>query len=174
MALFVHLASEKHSAAIARDGIKARRCRVPRAEGFERVVFAMPVTENYFVSHQWLRELKRQGQRTLVGVYFRIPDEQRVLVGHYNRRHEERTAAEAIGELFQANEPEGYEVLIPRKIAAAEIHRIAPVSQVTGWRYFPGAHNRAPCGCPACLGRGEIKSKRIREAYQREGEDGQL
>ncbi len=82
MALFVHLAPEKETDSIRRGGIKPRRLKQPLADGYDRIVFAMPVTDNFYVSHQWLRELKRIGQRTIVGVYFRIPDEQKVMAGH--------------------------------------------------------------------------------------------
>ena len=84
MALFVHLAAEKESVSIRRTGIKPRRLKQPLVDDYDRIVFAMPVTDNFYVSHQWLRELKRNGQRTIVGVYFRIPDDQPVMVGHYN------------------------------------------------------------------------------------------
>lgn len=166
MALLVHLAPEKNSDSIRRTGIKPLRVKRPPHVGFDRIVFAMPVTDSFYVSHQWLRELKRNGQRTIVGVYFRIPDEQIVLVGHYNQNHQAVTAAEAVGVLFNAEHPEGYEVIIPRKIEAAEIQKINSLPQVMGWRYSPDAKGRKPCGCPFCT-RGDIKSKRIRDAYDK-------
>ena len=166
MALFVHLTPEKDSDSIRRSGIKPRRLRHPLRDGFDRIVFAMPVTDNFYVSHQWLRELKRNGQRTMVGVYFRIPDEQPVLVGHYNKHHKELTAAEAIGIIFNAEQAEGFEVLIPRKIEPNEIHKITTLPQVLGWRYYPEAKGKKPCGCPFCT-KGDIKSKRIRDEYER-------
>ena len=170
MALFVHLAPENDSDAIRRSGIKPRRLRRPFREGFERAVFAMPVTTDYYVSHQWLRELKRRGHRTLVGVYFRIADDQPVVVGRYNADHADLTAAEAVGVIFHTEGSEGFEVIIPRKIEPGEIHRIKSLPQVTGWRYYPEAKGKKPCGCPYCT-KGDIKSKRIREAYER-GMDG--
>jgi hypothetical protein len=166
MAFFVHLAPENEADAIRRSGIKPRRIRVGAPEGYERIVFAMPVTSDFFISHQWLRELKRNGQRSIVGVYFRIPDDQIVMVGHYNQAHSEMAASEAVGVVFNAEHAEGYEVIIPRKIEAKEIHEIKRLPQVLGWRYFPESHGQKPCGCPVCLSRGEIKSKRIREAYE--------
>ena len=168
MAMFVHLAAAKDADSIRRSGIRPRRLERGAVPGFERVVFAMPVTDDFYVSHQWLRELKRRGQRTLVGVYFRIDDAERVMVGHYHEAHAEMTANEAVGGVFRAERAEGYQVVIPRKIGAGEIHRVRRLPQVVGWRYFPGAHGRAPCGCPVCVRRGEIRSRRIREAYERE------
>ncbi|EGF29852.1 hypothetical protein RBWH47_01534 [Rhodopirellula baltica WH47] len=166
MALFVHLAPENDSDSIRRSGIKTRRVRNVARDGYDRIVFAMPVTNDFYVSHQWLRELKRSGQRTIVGVYFRIPDDQLVLVGHYNQAHTEMTANEAVGVVFNAEQPEGFEVIIPRKIEAKEIHKINTLPQVLGWRYYPGAKGRKPCGCPYCT-KGDIKSKRIRDEYER-------
>ncbi len=163
--MFVHLAPDNSREAIRRSGLKPRRIRQPWQAGYERVVFAVPVTDNFYLSHQWLRELKRRGTRTLVGVYVRISDDQPVLVGHYNRNHVEMTAAEAVRVFFNQDDLEGFEVLIPRKIEPGEIHRIAEVPQLIGWRYFPAAKGRKPCGCPFCT-KGDIRSRRIRENWQ--------
>jgi hypothetical protein len=166
MALFVHLAAEKQTAPIRRSGIRAQRIRRGTYGEFDRVVYAMPVTKDFYVSHQWLREFKRSGQRTIFGVYFRIPDEQVVAVGHYNQNHLQMSASEAVGLIFNLPNAEGYEIVIPRRIEADEIQSIKSLPQVLGWRYYPQAKGRKPCGCPVCIGRGEIKSRRIREAYQ--------
>lgn len=163
--MFVHLAPESETESIRRNGIKPRRVRYPEVVGFERMVFAMPVTNNYFVSHQWLRELRRAGQRTFVAVYFRIPDDELVMVGHYHEVHEVVTAAEAVGIIFNAEQAEGFEVVIPRKIEPAEIHRVKSLPQITGWRVHPGAKGTKPCGCSFCT-KGTIKSRRIRESQK--------
>src|SRR5262245_42811363 len=97
MPVFVHLAPEKYSSAIRRGGIALIKRRF-RPRG----VYAMPVTRNFQVSHQWLRELKRHGGGTIVGVYFRIPDDEVVEVGHYNSLHLSMTAAHATALLFEA------------------------------------------------------------------------
>ena len=162
MATFVHLAPEKSIKSILRSGINARVANPEMPKG----VFAMPVTPNFYVSHQWLRELKRSGQRTFEAVYFKLPDEEVVWVGHYNGESIEVTAAEAVGIILNSESTEGYEVFIPRKVSAKEIHRTKRLPQVLGWRYFPGAKGRRPCGCPVCQPRGEIKSQRIRKAYE--------
>lgn len=83
MATLVHLTSEKNARSIERSGIRCRRSGYP--EG--RVVFALPVTRNYYVSHQWARELRWSGQRTIVAVHFWLPDQQNVLVGRYGAQH---------------------------------------------------------------------------------------
>ena len=160
MATFVHLTAEKNTRRVLRAGIKA----VPTRQGIHGV-YAMPVLPNYYLSHQWLRELKRDGQRLICGVYFRIPDTQIVSIGHYNKPHTQMTAVEAIAHLLTLDAAEGYEVIIPRSIERNEIRRVRRLPRTLGWRYYPGAHGRTPCPCPACLARGEIKSRRIRAKF---------
>jgi hypothetical protein len=126
-------------------------------------IFAVPVTRNFYVSHQWLRELKRRGQGSIAGVYFRIPDGEPVWVGHYNRSHRTMTAAQAVAEFLTAENAEGWEVIIPRRISAKEILRVQSLPQVVGWRYFPGANGKRPfCTCKYCT-RGEYGARRLRE-----------
>ena len=101
MAMFVHLTPESGVPLIRRNGIR----RLRRAVGnFPGGVFAVPVTRNFYVSHQWLRELKRRNQGAIVGVYFRVPDEERVWVGHYNQHHRWMSAAEAVAEFMGAED----------------------------------------------------------------------
>jgi hypothetical protein len=118
---------------------------------------------SYTLSYQWLRELRRKGQRTLVAVHFRIDDDERVTVGHYNTSEpRETTAAEAIGHILATEDPRGYEIFLPRAVRQGELHRIRKVTQVTGWRYHPEAHGRRPCPCPVCNIPGTYKSAAIR------------
>lgn len=154
MAMLVHLTPEKNARHIRRAGITAR--------GRGRGVFCMPVLPSYVLSHQWLRELRRGGQRLMVAVHFRIPDDEPVLVGHYSDAGAEMTAAEAVSVILHAEDARGYQIVVPRSIAPAELHRIRHVRQVTGWRYFPNAHGRPPCACSVCLGRGEFKAADLR------------
>jgi hypothetical protein len=160
MAVFVHLTSEKSLKLIRRNGISRIRRQRDRPQG----IYAMPVTRNFYVSHQWLRELKRRAGATIAAVYFRVPDEETVWVGHYSQAHQPMTAAQASALMTTTDEREGYEVIVPRRIKPAEIHRIRNLPQVTGWRYFPGAHGKRPCGCPFCQ-RGGYGAKRLREKY---------
>lgn len=127
-----------------RSGIK------PLPKAGWRGVFAMPVTRNFYISHQWLRELKRNGQRTIYGIYFRIPDTEAVWVGHYNRNHREMSAAQAAAVMLSSESREGYEVIVCRKVKSTEIHRIRRVPQIVGWRYMPGAHELSTCMCVVC------------------------
>ena len=49
------------------------------------------------------------------------------------------TAADAAATFSASENREGWEVIIPRRIASKEIHRIRSLPQVVGWRYFPAA-----------------------------------
>ena len=160
MAMFVHLAPESRTSLIQRNGIR----RLRRASGaFPGGVFAMPVTRNFYVSHQWLRELKRRGRGPIAGIYFRIGDDEQVWIGHYNRIHRWMPAAAAIAEIDSADDPQGWEVVVPRAIESQEIHRIARLPQVVGWRYFPTAKGAKPfCTCKFCI-RGEYGAQRLRK-----------
>ena len=133
MALFVHLAPESRVALIRRNGI--RRLRRAAAH-FPGGVFAVPVTRNFYVSHQWLRELKRRNQGPIAAVYFRVLDDEQVWLGHYNQGHRWMSASEAVGEFMAAEDAQGWEAVIPRRIEPSEIHKTRPVPQVIGWRFF--------------------------------------
>lgn len=162
MALFVHLTPEKQVKSIRRNGITRLR---NHAVAGERGVFAMPVTRNFYVSHQWLRELKRRGQGAIAAIYFRVPDDEIVWLGHYNQAHQRMTAVEATAVIHDAAPAEGFEVIIPRRIEANEIHRVRMLPQVIGWRYYPGAHGKRPCGCSYCQ-RGQYGARRLRDEYE--------
>lgn len=158
MAMFVHLAPESRGSLMQRNGIR----RVRRAQGdIPSGVFAVPLTRNFFISHQWLRELKRSKRGSVVGVYFRVPDDELVWVGHYHQSHRQMTAAAAVAEFMASESREGWEVIIPRRIESTEIHRLRKLPQVVGWRYYPGAHGRKPCTCSYCT-RGEYGGRRLR------------
>ena len=159
MPLLVHLACDGDVAAIARGGIRPGKGRPG--------IYAMPVMPNFVASHQWLRELKRNGGRSLSGVYFRIPDTEAVLFGHYGRTPVPVTAAQATGAILHAPDPLGMQIVVPRKVRPGEILRIRRLPQTLGWRYWPKAHGVKPCGCPACLGRGDIKSRKLRAEFER-------
>ena len=133
MAMFVHLTTESRILRIRRSGI----ARVRKAAGTPQGVYAVPVTRNFYASHQWLRELKRRNQGPIAGVYFRVPDEQRVWIGHYGQAHRIVTAAEAIAQFSNADDPAGWEVVVPRRIEANEIHKTRQLPQLMGWRFFP-------------------------------------
>lgn len=163
MATFVHLTPEKNLKAILRNGIT----RLTKRQNGSLGVYASPVTQNFYASHQWLRELKRRNAGPIVAIYLRIPDEAPVSVGRYNHEHVTMTAAQAVATVMQCDYVAGYEVIIPRKITKDEIHNVRTVSQVIGWRYFPEAHGKKPCSCPYCQ-RGEYGGRKLRERYEQE------
>jgi hypothetical protein len=160
MAMFVHLAPESSAAQILRNGV----ARLRRGVGASpRGVFAVPVTRNFYVSHQWLRELKRRNRGPIVGVYFRIPDDQPVWVGHYGQVHRWLSAATAVAQFAAAEDPLGWEVVIPRRIEANEIHNTRRLRQVIGWRFHPKAKGKPPfCTCKFCT-RGEYGAAKLRK-----------
>ncbi|MFN8391394.1 MAG: hypothetical protein U0136_13980 [Bdellovibrionota bacterium] len=131
-------------------------------------VFAVPVVRNFYVSHQWLRELKRRNRGAIIGVYFRIADDQPVWIGHYGRAHQQVTAAEAVAEFDRAEDRQGWEVIIPRRITAKEIHRIRFLPQVIGWRFSPTAKGKKPfCACKFCT-LGEYGARKLRKRLGRD------
>jgi hypothetical protein len=166
MPMLTHLTSEKDAKAIRRSGIRA----ATGGYGTPRGVFCMPILPDYFATHQWLRELKRWGQRTLVAVDFRLLSDEPAWFGPYGRPHAETTVGRAIGMLMGAGDVRGFEVIIPRPIRSAEILRIRTPRQMIGWRYQPDTHGRRPCPCRVCLPKGTIKSARVRRRLDPTGE----
>jgi hypothetical protein len=165
VATFVHIADERDAASIRRTGLKLRRAAKLLPSGRPPGVFASPVVQNFLVSHQWVRELKKRGFKVAVGVYFRVPDAEPVWAGLYNEAKQPVSAAQAFAQLSQEGAL-GFEVIIPRSIAPREIQAIRSLPQTLGWRHFPGAHERGIfCGCKYCQ-RGEIKSRRIQQRYE--------
>ncbi len=156
MPVLVHLTAEKNVSSILRSGIRG-----------ERGIYCMPVLPNYYISHQWLRELKRGDQRTIVGVYFRVKCDELTWVGRYNEPHSETTVGQAIKHIMSTEDGQGYELIIPRSIGPGEIQKVRHLPQVLGWRYMSKAHGTPPCPCPMCLPRGAMKSRKIRDKADR-------
>jgi hypothetical protein len=160
----LHLTCAKLQSRILRADIRpeVKRFRSPG-------VFAMPLTPKYVVSHQWARELRKWGRGSILAVYFRVPDDEPVMVGHYSRLHAEMTAAQAVAAIMRLGaEALSSEVIIPCGIPPEAIIRTPLISSQIGWRHFPGAHGRRPCGCPACVARGQYKSRRLRKVLERD------
>ncbi len=157
MPILVHIADEKNSASFVKSGIRPGK--------YSKVVYFMPVLQNHFISHQWMRELRRSGVRVLVGVYFRLPSSETVWAGKYYETHKRLALGEAIRKLSLLSDPLGYEFFTERKITASEVFKIRNLPQKIGWRYKPHAHGTRPCGCPVCNPRGSYGSKRIRDTY---------
>ncbi|MBX3429104.1 MAG: hypothetical protein KF779_05960 [Hyphomonadaceae bacterium] len=165
MVMLVHLAPAKLEARIRRSGVKPGDGLFDG--GKSAVIYAFPVLPSYTVTHQWTREIMKWRRQPMVGVYFRLRDDEDVEFGHYNKLIRRAPASVAAGEIGKAEDPRGWQIMVPRSILAKEIVRVAPVRGVTGWRHMPDAHNRKPCGCPACMARGEPGGRRIRLRYDR-------
>jgi len=161
MPLLVHLADEKEAAKISKSGLKQGK--------LSGGIYCMPVTPNFYVTHQWLRELKRGGAKTFVGIYFRVPPDELVWAGKYNERHKHITLSQAVKEIRALPDPLGYELIITRKIEASEIFKIKHLPQTLGWRYSPNSHGKKPCNCAFCL-RGTIKGTRTKNKLDKEEE----
>jgi len=167
MPLFVHIADERHGKAIRRNGLTLSDRRSER-EGHKSGVFALPVVDDFMLSHQWVRELGRRGHRTPIGIYFRVSDSEFVWAGLYNEAKAKVLASEAAN-ILRKDRLLGYEVFIPRSILASEISKIRTVPHVC-WRFFPQAKGRPPfCLCKFC-NRGEIKNRKMRERLDPHGD----
>lgn len=164
MVMLVHLSPERAVRAIRRSGIRVSYCR----NGTPNGVYAMPVMPDFFLTHQWLRELKSKGDRSIVGVYFRLAGDEPVFIGHYNRTPTRTTASQAVKLLRECENALGYELIVPRKIFSREIHKIRTLPQVVGWRYHPEVRETEFCGCPMCVPAGSIKSRRKRDRWEQE------
>ena len=160
MPTFVHITLESVAKNAKRSGIRPAKSIGRPLHG----VFAMPVTSNFQITHQWMRELRQWRRGPMVGVYFRIPDSEFVSVGRYNEQHQQMTAAEAVGYVIRQTGMTGVQVVIPRRIAPKEILRIRRLPQLVGWRHYPEAHGKRPWSCPCCQ-RGAYGSRKIREKY---------
>jgi len=156
MSVLIHLADEREFSSIKKNGIKIGRKR--------QGVFCMPVLPNFYISHQWLRELKRNGAKTLVGIYFKLDNKTKVYAGRYNESHRHIELGEAIKEIQTIDDPLGYELIVDRKIEAKEVFRIKHLPQNIGWRYKPDSNGEKPCGCDYCI-KGTIKGNKIRQKY---------
>ena len=158
MASFIHLCDAKNLHSIRRNGITFARIK---GAGRTTGIYATPVLPDFYVTHQWVRELRRRGVRLFLAVQFRIPDDEPVDVGRYCDNPLATTASGAHRVFREHVDPQGLEVVIPRKIKPGEIYRITKPPQKVGWRYFPGSHGQRPCACPYCM-KGEINSQRLR------------
>lgn len=166
MALFVHFAPVDQVTRIKRHGLRAGR--------HTRGVYAVPATPDFYASHQWLRELKRcHAGKTLAAIYVRVDGAAPALFGPYGGPHTIGTANMAVAALMARiakrdhlnDEALGFEAILDGPITADAITSVRILRQVTGWRFYPKAKGRRPCACPACLGRGEPFSQRIRTRF---------
>lgn len=160
--MLVHIAPHKERKHIQRAGLHPGKGSAG--------VYCTPLSRDFMRSHQWVREIKRtHGGRSFVAVYFSMPLDTEVIIGHYATRANESRPCLPLQEaitLFNAQRDLGWEIILPHGVPASAIARIRPVPLV-GWRYYPGAHGHF-CACPGCLSRGEYNSRRARLAYEQE------
>ena len=157
----MHLTPAGNARRVVRTGLAARS---PGWFG-DRGVYCMPVLPSFTLTYQWVRELRRWKQSTLVGVQVRIPDDEPVTVGRYGQEPTRVSAAEAAAPIRALADPRGYEVFVPRPVAAAEVRRVRRVPQGIGWRYKPNAHGLRPCTCPACVQPGTPGAAQLRRRF---------
>lgn len=158
MAMFIHFAPVSHVTTIKRTGLRASK--------HARGIYAVPATPDFYASHQWLRELRRfHAGAALAAIYFRVAGDAPALYGRYGGPHAIGSADMAVAALMAAEQKLGFEAILDGPIPPAAITSVRALRQVTGWRFFPSAKGRKPCACPACLGRGEPFSQKIRAKY---------
>ena len=162
MPTLVHLADERETNRIINGGIKIGK--------YGKGVYCMPVLPNFYVTHQWLRELKRGGAKTFVGIYFRVASNELVYAGKYGNKHKHISLGQAIKEIMELEDPLGYELIIDRKIEPNEITKVKRLPQTVGWRYMPNSKGKRPCNCEFCL-RGTIKGNRTKKRLDAQSEE---
>lgn len=165
MVMLVHIAPAKLAPRIRRGGLRPGDGLFGGYKG--DAIYAFPVLRSYTLTHQWTREILKWRRQPMVGVYFRVPDDEPVEFGHFNSGLITLPAAAAAGEVHKAKDPRGFQIILRRPVERKEINRIAPVRGVTGWRHVPDAHLRTLCGCPVCVRRGEPGGRKLRERFER-------
>jgi hypothetical protein len=167
MATFVHITAAKFAPSIRRSGLGGVKRELTGSSLKRQIVFCFPVLGSHTLTHQWSREILKWRRQPLIGVYFRVPDDEVVVCCRFNEQNRRMAASEAVALVRAHQGMEGFEVIVERKILAREIRRIAPLRGVIGWRHYPQAHGRAPCACEFCQ-RGEPNSRRIMARARRD------
>ena len=168
--MLVHLAPAPLARRIERAGLRGgpRRFQVDgETIEVERAVFAAPHLDDFWHTHQWLRELRRWRRDELVAVDFRLGSEEPVLFGPDWRAHVRCTLGEAIGRARAA--PMGAEIVIPRDVLPGELVRVRRVRQDVGWIEKPPPHAPRGCVCQMCLPAGMPDVRRRLRAHWRHG-----
>jgi hypothetical protein len=161
MARYVHLTDEKNVNAILKNGVKTSKIHYEKPIN---AVFCMPIIDDFYATHQWLREMKRRRSGgEIIAVYFKIPDSETVYCGKYTEKPQSVEAREAREIFMNLEDKMGFQVVIKRKILKNEISKIKRLPQITGWRYFPKSHDKKPCFCPACLSKGSFNSSAMKK-----------
>lgn len=160
MPSLIHITRTENVPKIARGGIKPGK--------HNQVVYFMPLGSGHYISHQWARELKRFGGRNFSAIHFKLPGTAMVWYGHYHKKHARLPLGKALQYFREIENQLGYEFFIEQKIESSCISRIESIAKPMGWRFFPEAHGRRPCYCPACACRGEFGQAQGVKAWRNE------
>ena len=125
----------------------------------------MPVLASYTLTHQWVREMRRWHPGPFAAADVRLAGGEPVWAGLYSQLPVAVTAAEAMGMARDGRDVRGFEVFLPRRVAAGEVRRIRKITKPVGWRHLPDAHGRRPCACPACLTPGSYGAAAVRHKF---------
>ena len=105
--MLVHIAPAKLEPEIRRVGLRPGQCLFGynfKSSG----VYAFPVLESHTITHQWTREVLKWRRQPLIGVYFRIPDDEPVDFGHYTKGTRHLPASKAIAAIREAPDQRGF------------------------------------------------------------------
>src|SRR5262245_15305558 len=114
MVMLVHVAPAKLELKIRRSGIRPSEGLFGWYKG--ETVYAFPVLPSYTLTHQWTREIMKWRRQPMIGVYFRVPDDEPVEFGHFNKSIQNLPASRAVGEIRKVADPRGFEIMLRRPI----------------------------------------------------------
>jgi len=158
MALLVHITKAENEKSIVGSGI-----RIGKLTG---CIYFMPYTQDFLISHQWARELKRYGVKNFLAVDFKLPKSEEIWFGKYFEGHKKLPLNQAIAVFLSQKEKYGYEFILERKVQPSEIVKTRAIPKPMGWRYEPNAHGKQPCPCPMCILSGGFKTSALKERYE--------
>jgi hypothetical protein len=168
VAAFVHITAAKYEPAIRRSGLAGAKNELFGSRLKRRSIFCFPVLQSHTLTHQWAREIAKWRRQPLIGVYFRIPDDETVICCRLDKSVVRRMpAAQAVALIRSHEDMQGFEVIVERAVRRSEISRVAAIRNVIGWRHFPGSRGRAPCACEFCQ-KSQPSSRRIMVRAERE------
>jgi hypothetical protein len=79
MAVLVNITKVENERSIIHSGIKPGK--------HSGCLYFMPHTQDFLVSHQWARELKRYGVKNFMAVDFKLPKDEQIWFGKYSDGH---------------------------------------------------------------------------------------
>lgn len=146
MATFVHLTPARGVQQVLQGGIRASQAR----HDLPRGVLCQPVLAHFYATHQWIGEARAYGDPRIFGVYFRIPDDEAVMVGHFGEPHARMAAASASEIITNFDDPLAYEIVVQRDIGLKDILQTQEIGALIGWWYDAKTETRRLCACAVC------------------------